>query len=64
MDGDDQSAIVIISSRETLPLAAAVVEAEKTEWALNISELIPESWIVSRSQRPMVAEETGLPGLI
>lgn len=31
MEGHDQSVIFIISSRETLPLAAAVVKAEWTE---------------------------------
>ena len=41
MEGDDQSAIFKISDNGTLELAAEVVEAPRTECALNISLLTP-----------------------
>ena len=52
---DDQSAIL---------LAAAVVEAERTEWALKIFRV--DSSILNGKPEPaeMVAEETSLWGLI
>lgn len=46
----------------TNALAAAVVEAPRTEWALKILLSIPAALIKVRSQRPNVVVVTGLKG--
>ena len=60
MEGDDQSAIFKISDKGTLELAAAVVEAPRTECALKISLLTPEAFNRERSHFAKDGTEIGL----
>lgn len=48
----DQSAIFKISDNGTFELAAAVIDVPRTECALKILVLIPESFRSRRSQLP------------
>ena len=49
MEGEDQSGVFKISDNGTLELAAAVVEAPRTECASKISLLTPEAFSIERS---------------
>ena len=60
MEGDDQSAIFKISDNGTFELAAAVVEAARTECALKISLLTPETFKRERSHLAKDGAEIGL----
>ena len=62
MEGDDHSAIFNISDNGTLELAAAVVEAPRTECALKISLLTPEALKRERSHLAKEGAEIGLWG--
>jgi len=59
-EGDNQSAIFKISDSGTLELAAAVVEAPRTECALKISLLTPEAFKRERSHLAKGGAEIGL----
>ena len=62
MEGEDQSAIFKISDNGTLELAAAVVEAPRTECALKISILTPEAFKREHSHLAKDGAEIGLWG--
>ena len=52
----------MIVDNGTKELAAAVVDAPRTEWALKILLSIPAAFIKFLNQRPSVVEVTGLWG--